>query len=164
MKLDDDGVTDTRYFSEEISTSRNADPYQADATACHHCKDKFSQGQMRYPIMTGVWHGTGWGLASVCIECFKVASTDETSTQERVQRDCCGCGEPMLTPLYGPYDKLVCSNRCYQRDYRRRRRGRDSVVDWKAKRPNASCAVCKKLLDQWGKQHKRKDAVYCSPR
>jgi hypothetical protein len=176
-----DRVTDTRHFSEKISTSRNADwfrglsrndcvsidpdAFKADARVCHHCRNPFAAHQTRYPIMTDVENiGIGWTLASVCMACSKVASDDEIGPQERCQRDCRGCGAPMLTPLYGPYAKEVCSNRCYQRDYRKRRRGRNSVVAWKARRPNNDCAVCKKPLDQWGQQHKRKDSVYCSPK
>ena len=169
-------VTATRYFSEEMSASRNAtwfhglsrndrcsidpDAFTPNAGVCHHCRNTFAADQTRYPIMTDLDLKMGWGLASVCMVCFKGASKDETGPQERHQRDCRGCGAPMLTPLHGPYAKKICSTRCYQRDYRKRRRGRDSVVAWKAHRPN--CAVCKKSLDQWGKPHRRKDSVYCS--
>jgi hypothetical protein len=175
----EDRVTATRYFSEEISTSRNADwfwglshngilqvdpdAFTANARVCHFCRNPFAADQMRYPIMTDV-EEKGRALASVCMICFKVADEAETGPQERCQRDCRGCGAPMLTPLYGPYEKEVCSNRCYQREYRKRRRGQNSVVAWKARRPNNDCAVCKKSLDQWGQQHKRKDSVYCSPK
>jgi hypothetical protein len=67
-------------------------------------------------------------------------------------------------PYVVPIREAVCSNRCYQRNYRKRRRGRDSVVEWKSRRPNYACAVCKKRLDRYGEQHKRKDTVYCSPK
>jgi hypothetical protein len=174
-------VTATRNFSEKVSPSRNADwfhglsrngilkvdpdAFKANARACHFCRNTFAADQTHYPIMTDVENiGIGWTLASVCMACFKVASDDEIGPQKRFQRDCRGCGAPMLTPLHGPYAKEVCSPRCYQRDYRKRRRGRNSVVAWKARRPNTNCKVCKKSLDQWGQQHKRKDSVYCSPK
>jgi hypothetical protein len=77
----------------------------------------------------------GWGLVSLCMVCFKSASADETheKQQQRYQHECQGCGEPMLTPIYGPFSWQVCSKRCYQRLYRKRRReGRHgSTVSWK---------------------------------
>ena len=57
----------------------------------------------------------------------------------------------MLTPIYRPYSKQICSYRCYQRDYRKRRRGHNSVVAWKVKRPNYGCVVCKKPLSTNGR-------------
>jgi hypothetical protein len=174
-------VTATRYFSEEISASRNAtwfhglsrnqilaaDPnaFKPNANVCHFCRNAFLEGETRYPIMTDVDEAKmGGDLASVCMICFTVADEAETGPQKRFQRNCRGCGAPMLTLLHGSYAKEICSNRCYQRHYRKRRRGRNSVVAWKASRPNNDCAVCKKPLDQWGKQHKRIDSVYCSPK
>jgi hypothetical protein len=160
-------VTDTRKSSQEFSSSRNAtyndcpDAFKANAAVCHHCRSAFVEKQVRCPIMTDI-EGRGWALASVCMGCFETAAQCEKSPLERYTRDCKGCGVPMLTPLRGPYSNLVCSNRCYQRDYRMRRRGRDSVVTWKARRPNSTCTVCRKPLDQYGEQHKRRDAVYCS--
>jgi len=96
------------------------------------------------------------------MDCFKCASFSETGKLERYRGDCEACGEPMLVSSARDFRFGVCSNRCYQRDYRKRRRGRNSVVDWKGRRMNECCAVCKTPLDQWGKENKRKDAVYCS--
>jgi hypothetical protein len=150
MKLDRSDVTDNQYFGEIISPNCNAD-------CCHHCRDKFGAA-MRYPLMTAVDWGTGWGLASVCGECFKVASPNEIGPRERYSRECRGCGSPMLTV----FTSEVCSNRCYQRDYRRRRRaGLGSTVDWKGHR-SVRCAACEKPLCRWGGRNKRKHAVYCS--
>jgi hypothetical protein len=50
-----------------------------------------------------------------------------------------------------------------ERDYRKRRHGYESVVQWKGGRPHVVCAVCKQSLDQFGQPNKRKDAIYCSP-
>ena len=67
-------------------------------------------------------------------------------------------GEPVMTPLHKPFHSNACSIRCYQRIYRKRRRGQDSVVQWKRDRSNIRCIVCKSPLDKFGQQHKRKDA------
>src|SRR5262249_55244650 len=80
----------------------------------------------------------------------------------RFERECAGCGEPLMTPLRRPFYG-ACSERCHQRDYRKRRRGHESVVQWKDGRPHEVCAVCKQSLDKFGQPNKRKDAIYCSP-
>jgi len=128
------GVTDTRYFSREMSRSRN-DPYGPTPDACHHCRTAFTHGQTRYPILSGInWSG-GWGLASVCMDCFKCAAVEEATKLQRHQHKCEGCFEPMLTVLNACAGQWrVCSPRCYQRVYRKRRHGRDSVVAWKGHR------------------------------
>jgi endogenous inhibitor of DNA gyrase (YacG/DUF329 family) len=98
------------------------------------------------------------------MDCFKAESDDSVlgygATRHTIQ--CPGCGEPINT-IRNPRHQhwQFCSNRCYQRDYRKHRRGQDSVVQWKVGRPHC-CAVCEKLLDKYGEQHKRKGAVYCS--
>jgi hypothetical protein len=79
---------------------------------------------------------------------------------------CRGCSEPIHT-IVSARNRYwqFCSHACYQRDYRKRRRGSGgSVVSWKreARRPHECCAICKRQLDRYGEQHKRKDAVYCS--
>jgi hypothetical protein len=154
------GVTDTRYFSREMSRSRN-DPYGPTPDACHHCRTAFTHGQTRYPILSGINWGGGWGLASVCMDCFKCAAVEEATKLQRHQHKCEGCFEPMLTVLNACAGQWrVCSPRCYQPVYRKRRHGRDSVVAWKGHRQD--CAVCKKPLEERRGQHKRKDAVYCS--
>jgi hypothetical protein len=158
------GVTDTRYFSGKMSRSRN-DPYGPTPDACHHCRTAFAHGQVRYPVLSGINWGGGWGLASVCMDCFKCAAVGETEGDttelQRHQHKCEGCGEPMLTVLDARAGQWrVCSPRCYQRVYRKRRHGRDSVVDWKGE--CRSCAVCKKPVEERRGQPKRKDAVYCS--
>jgi hypothetical protein len=166
-------VTANRYFSQKLSSSRNADwfwglsrnervaidpnAFKADATVCHHCRNRFAAGQMRYPIMTDV-DGWGWALASVCMNCFKVADKEECGTRSRHQCNCRGCGEPMLTRTYGPhYCHQVCSNRCYQRAYRKRRRGVASVLQWKMQ--DAVCTACK-----CGMKPMRRDGRFCSNR
>lgn len=169
-------VTDSRNNSEKMSDSRNAEwpteyppgsygeayalgYMKANPSVCHHCREKFAVGQMRYPIRTEV-EEYGWALASVCMDCFKCASDEETSNQKRYQCECRGCGEPMLTPRYRPFHFLVCSNRCYQRDYRKRRRNTGSVISWKGQyRQQPQCAVCKKHINK----QSRTDVVYCSP-
>lgn len=149
------GVTRKRKFSRKLSQSRN--DYSAHPNGCHHCRQAFNSGQTRYPIVTSINRGNGWGLASVCMDCFKCASETETSKLDRCQRACRGCGEPMLTVVNarkGRWD--VCSNRCYQRDYRKRRRGYLSVVQWKTG-PGRYCQCCKKPI-----RSKRRDAQFCS--
>jgi hypothetical protein len=170
-------VTHLRHFSGRMSGSCNADwPRDAcpegtkgwladqpsSGDVCYYCRRGFSADQMRYRIMNIV--PSGWGAALLCMECFK-AETDESvlgygASRHTVQ--CGGCGEYINT-IFNPRHQqwLYCSNRCYQRSYRKRRRGRDSVVDWKVGRLN-QCVVCKKQLDAYDEQHKRKDALYCS--
>jgi hypothetical protein len=170
-------VTRLRHFSGKMSGSCNADGLRdafpegtsgwfsaqpSSGDVCYYCRQRFSADQMRYRIMNIV--PSGWGAALLCMECFK-AETDESvlgygASRHTVQ--CGGCGEYINT-IFNPRHQqwLYCSNRCYQRSYRKRRRGRDSVVDWKVGRLN-QCVVCKKQLDAYDEQHKRKDALYCS--
>jgi hypothetical protein len=164
-------VTTGRYISTEISDIRNtidvADPgavpdaeYREEDTTpnrCHWCREPFAPGRMRYPVKTAVDHSGGWGLASVCMDCFKNASIEEAWGCKRYHRNCRGCGEPMLTPVDvrgWPYE--VCSNRCYQRCYRRSRRGQTSTVPWKAHTPR--CEACREPI----LGRKRADAKFCS--
>jgi hypothetical protein len=134
---------------------------------CYYCRQRFSADQMRYRIMHAV--PSGWGAALLCMECFKL-ETDVSclgagrggKPAPRHTIQCAGCGEYINTILNPRYQQwLYCSNRCYQRCYRKRRRGRDSVIDWKVGRTN-QCEVCKKQLDAFGEQHRRRDALYCS--
>jgi len=134
-------VTDKRKSPAKISRISNAD-------ACHHCQENFKPGQMRYPA-----YGDTLQVVSICMDCFKAASDEVTTKLDRYQRRCQGCGEPMLTP----FRWQVCSNRCYQRAYRERRRGRGSVVAWKGNNPRA-CAICHESIDR----HKRQGSKYCS--
>ena len=148
MSADQGGVTGTRYISRKISTSRNDEP-ATDPTVCHWCRESFASGQMRYPIFDGVNFGSGWELVSVCMDCFKDASDEYASPYPRYERDCYGCGEPMLPPIVRRFGRQVCSSRCYQRAYRKRRRNR-----W------LWCPVCKKNCFE----SSRKDARFCSSR
>jgi hypothetical protein len=152
-------VTDARYFSAKSSRSRN-DGWGAslEAHTCHWCREPFKPEQMRYPVTTDC--SRGWALVSLCMDCFKRASAEETheKRQGRHQRKCAGCGEPMLTPIYRPFHNFVCSTRCYQRVYRKRRHeGHGSTVPWKAKGP-FKCKACKKPLPDG----QRRDARFCS--
>jgi hypothetical protein len=116
----------------------------------------------RYPLMT--FCQAGWKLASLCGECFNIKGIDGGDARNkwpRFERQCEGCGEPMATPLRKPFHHNACSLRCYQRIYRKRKRGHDSTVQWKMGVP-LKCGVCKKPLNQYGKPGKRKDAQYCS--
>jgi len=145
-------VTETRNFSEEISPSRNK------ADECAWCNTVFAPGRMRYPIL-GVGH-----IESVCMDCFKAGYDDPTildqciSRLKRVVRNCAGCGEPMLTMAKARRGQWhVCSYRCYQRDYRKRRRGVGSVINWKLESRPPQCACCRRAF-----KPKRRDALYCS--
>jgi hypothetical protein len=161
-------VTDRRYFSGKISARCNAWPgcldcglgcTCSDPTGCHHCKESFAPGQMRYPVMTGVDFATaGWGIASICMRCFKYASADQCTSLTRVTTTCAGCGEPIRTVTSARKGRWnVCSNRCYQREYRKRRRGRQSVVDWKLESLRPRCEACKQPI-----KDARRDARFCS--
>jgi hypothetical protein len=142
-------VTGTRFISGKLSRSRNDDNLgrSLEAHTCHWCREPFRPGQMRYPVMTDT--SLGWALASLCMDCFKCASTDETHEkwQARYERDCDGCGEPMLTPIYKPFNWQVCSKRCYQRARRKRKQ-------WYRDR---RCEACKRRFKPSGK-----DARFCS--
>jgi hypothetical protein len=110
---------------------------------------------MRYPVAVDVWQ-MAINLASVCIDCFKQADAKETSTLPRVERRCEGCGEPMLTVVDArAWPWHVCSYRCYQREYRKRRRGIGSTVDWKTHTP--MCKACRRRF-----KPERADAKFCS--
>jgi hypothetical protein len=106
------------------------------------------------------------------MDCFKqeedvsvLGSDPSGKPAPRHTIQCQGCGEYISTILNPRYlNWNYCSNRCYQRAYRKRRRGRDSVVDGKGHRPHSQCVVCKKILDRYGAEHKRKDAKFCSPK
>jgi hypothetical protein len=171
-------VTDTRKSTEEFSSSRNAPPprprkhpdkvypegtyghwYQLPSLPdhCHACREKFEPGQIRYTIMDDCYHR--WGIASVCAACFEatehITECSRHPHLDRIDCRCAGCDEPIFTPSGRKWE--VCSYRCYQRRYRKRRRGRESVIDWKGGRPNDRCIVCKSPIKQT-----RKDAQYCS--
>lgn len=184
MSTDTAAVTHTRHFSGKMSGSRNAKADRPDqcregtygwlwaqpssGDVCYYCRSKFDAGQLRYRIMQGV--PTGWGAALLCMECFKtendvdVLGSDgqgKPATRHTIQ--CSGCGEYISTirnPRHQHWN--YCSNRCYQRSYRKRRRGQDSVIDWKGRRPNNTCSACKKPIDTYDEPHKRKDAQFCS--
>jgi hypothetical protein len=154
-------VTARRYIPRKISLSRNADD-------CQWCSERFKPRQMRYPVMTCVGNSVwgGWGIASVCMKCFKdghdCPSTlhDSIFNNDRVNYKCAGCGEPIQTIVGTSRGQWhVCSNRCYQRNYRKRRRGRQSVVDWKAESHAPRCEACKRSIDS-----SRCDARFCSNR
>jgi hypothetical protein len=159
------GVTATRYFPGKLSQSRNAnDPWRLTPDACHWCREAFAPGQMRYPVLTATCYG--WEIASVCMECFKCgydcSSTlrDSITKLERANTKCAGCGEPMHTVINAGKGRWNdCSNRCYQREYRKRRRGVQSVVDWKEENRKPRCEACKQPVNR-----SRCDARFCSNR
>jgi hypothetical protein len=141
-------VTATQYFLEKTL----ANPY-----ACHWCRNFFASKQMRYPIKTREAHRNGWGLASVCVGCFKCAGPDAVGppSLKRHQVGCAGCGEPMMTFVgmrNGSWH--VCSNRCAQRDYRKRRRAYASGTNGQAR-----CQSCNQILSSM-----RGNARFCSNR
>jgi hypothetical protein len=73
----------------------------------------------------------------------------------RRETQCPGCGEPIfVSPNLRPR-LMFCSTRCYQRDYRKRRREKGgSVVDWKGR--YIKCETCEKHY-----KPTRKDSKYC---
>jgi|GEM_PF-3914107 len=125
---------------------------------CYWCEDAFGLGQTRFPIFDGVDFGSGWELVPVCMRCFKAAGADHTSNLKRSVGSCQGCGEPILSPNEGRFRFRVCSHRCYQRAYRKRRRTNGgSTIDWKG--THRVCEACKADVTA-----QRKDARFCSNR
>jgi hypothetical protein len=176
-------VTRIRHSSGKMSGSRNAsrprDAYPEwtcgriwaqpqSADVCYYCRESFEPGQRRWRILNAV--PAGWRPALLCMDCFKqeddvsvLGSDGFGNAAPRHTVRCDGCGEyvsTILNPRHRNWN--YCSNRCYQRSYRKRKRGRDSVVDWKGHRRRSQCVVCKKNLDRYGEKHKRKDAKFCS--
>lgn len=84
-----------------------------------------------------------------------------TPPAPRKETTCPGCGEPIfVSPNLRSYQLQFCSMRCYQREYRRRRRNTGSAIDWKlVASERHRCAACKKLV-----QGRRRDAKFCSDR
>ena len=74
----------------------------------------------------------------------------------RQESTCPGCGEPIFVSPDLRWRLQFCSVRCYQRVYRKRRRGTESAVDWKQGMLR-KCACCKKPL-----KSKRQDVKFCS--
>jgi hypothetical protein len=122
--------------------------------------------------MDGIFGGDGWGLVSICEECWADEwwadkhpefapgdhlSKDSYITLDRHKRACVGCGEPMMTNIHcRAFDRGVCSSRCYQRTYRKRRREHGgSTEPWKGS-GRRICRTCKRPL-----KLSRKDARYC---
>jgi hypothetical protein len=143
-------VTYHRLISEKMSGSRNANDDgilpSVNADCCHWCLKAFRPGQMRYPILDSTNYGTGWEPVSVCMECFKRASPDNTGEgmkhrsgrpiEPRREMKCAGCGEPVFASPGHRWRLLMCSARCCQRVYRKRRRKNGgSAIDWKGARP-----------------------------
>jgi predicted nucleic acid-binding Zn ribbon protein len=119
---------------------------------------------MRFLVLSEVDFGGGWDIVSVCMDCFKAGHQhwpiDSATKLERFNTTCAGCGEPIQTvrsPRKGAWD--CCSNRCYQRLYRKRRRGVGSVIDWKAESSKPKCAACSQQFNP-----SRSDARFCSSR
>jgi hypothetical protein len=149
---------------------------------CYWCHDPFEPPKLkRFVILDGTNHSGGWGLVSICFECWKCRYdavceaereygrvSDESGIRlERVARECKGCGEPVSIPagsFRGAgrwFSWCVCSNRCYQRAYRKRRRHLGgSSIDWKGPRRDLACEACKKRIPR----EKRGDAKFCSNR
>jgi hypothetical protein len=119
---------------------------------------------MRFLILDGVCHGDGWGIVSICMDCFKYAldhaSKGSITALKRANKTCAGCGEPINTLINARKGHWnACSNRCYQREYRRRRRGIQSVIQWKAESRPSRCEACKQPI-----KTSRRDARFCSSR
>jgi hypothetical protein len=179
-------VTRIRHSSGKMSGSRNAreaDTYPEwtygwlsaqpqSADVCYYCRERFEPGQLRWRIKHSI--PAGWGPALLCMDCFKqendvsvLGGDGSGKPAPRHTIRCEGCGEyisTILNPRYRSWN--YCSNRCYQRSYRKRRRGSrgGSVVQWKLEcnRPHSRCVVCKNPIDRYGEEKKRKDAKFCS--
>jgi hypothetical protein len=123
------------------------------------------------------------------MECFKQASPEETGERHpetinanapdwvqdlesklyhkhvwaspRRETKCPGCGEPIFTaPDFRSMRLSVCSARCYQRVYRKRRRDHGSTIDWKGDDRRIICEACKRPLPEG----QRRDPRFCSNR
>jgi hypothetical protein len=125
---------------------------------------------MRFIIMDACNHSGGWGLVSICFECFKrgsdTASQDSGIGCDRKQCECNGCGEPISLPIppagqrfagfFRWFKHGVCSMRCYQRYRRKRIRKHGSMIDWKSSPRQHVCKACSKRFVA------RTDAKFCS--
>jgi hypothetical protein len=155
-------VTPLRNIFGKLSGSRNAtpNPYAGrsiDATRCHWCEAPFQRGQMRYPMLDDTT--AGWALVSVCIDCFKgdnYSRSSDPSPSPRQEHVCPGCGEPIFVSPHLRWYLKYCSLRCYQREYRKRKRSSGSTIAWKGDKP-PQCAACKKSIGG-----KRRDSRFCS--
>jgi hypothetical protein len=164
-------VTHTRHSSGRMSGSRNTDrvcdyregtngwlaEQPSSGDVCYYCRERFAPGQIRFRIMNCV--PVGWGAALLCMDCFK-AETDDSCLGYGATRHtmrCDGCGEQINT-IRNPRHRnwYYCSNRCYQRAYRKRRHCRTSVVDWKRENRLPRCQCCRQEFA------KRSDALFCS--
>jgi hypothetical protein len=75
---------------------------------CHWCGDPFQPPKRkRFGIMDGCNHSGGWGLVSICFECFKKgwdsASRVSGISLDRRHCECNGCGEPISIPYAGKF-------------------------------------------------------------
>jgi hypothetical protein len=147
------------------------------ADQCYWCEEPFAEPKRkRFVIMDCRWdrdrQDEGWHLRSICFECFKNADVDSSSGIEfgRINHKCQGCGEPISLPIPGEGRRFcgsfrwfnwgVCSMRCYQRLYRKRRRNHGSTIAWKPDRRRTICEACKRPL----LKGQRRDTRFCSNR
>lgn len=148
-------VTDKRHSQSGQSDNRNDSIDQLTPDACHDCREPFEHGQTRFPV-SGRWNE----LVSVCGLCFKDGCiAPGVNDPPRHNLRCKGCGAPIHSPTKGRFRWQVCSDRCRQREYRKRRRENGgSTVSWKYQ-CTPQCAACKQPISG-----KRKDARFCSAR
>lgn len=144
------------------------------ADQCNWCDEPFIEPKRKRFVIIDHDHDDVWscfGLRSICFECWKWGHDNESNDHgiklERFERKCQGCGEPMSIPCGGYrgtwrwFNWGVCSMRCYQRTYRkRRRRGGGSSMPWKGKRRREICEACKRPLPEG----QRRDGRFCSNR
>jgi hypothetical protein len=152
----------------EISAPKYRVPV-TDPDLCHWCREPFQPPKRkRFVILDECNHSGGWGLVSICFECWKIGYDGECSSTgirlERLARDCCGCGEPMSIPVgsftgaWRWFRWQVCSNRCYQRHRRTRIRKTGRCFDWKRSNREHHCVACHERFVA------RTDAKFCSSR
>jgi hypothetical protein len=133
-------VTDIQHFPKEISgtcndTKKPKSEPRPSPNHCCCCEKPFADGQTRFPIIFDEeknWHkhsvdadgGFYTRIASVCMDCFKLAYDDHNwwqlgqarggnSAAPRHNTKCEGCGEPIQT-IINPRRSYwrYCSNRC----------------------------------------------------
>ena len=124
--------------------------YFKNAGHCTRCEEPFGGNATAYMVREYVVWSTIWGgqlnlcqyeTIPVCDACLKPNEQERTT----IDATCKGCGQRMRLSELWP--ARVCSNRCAQRDRRKRRR----------MAARTRCGVCRTIFTP-----RRRDAKFCS--
>jgi len=124
--------------------------YFKNAGHCTRCEEPFGGNATAYMVREYVVWSTIWGgqlnlcqyeTIPVCDACLKPNEQERTT----IDATCKGCEQRMRLSELWP--ARVCSNRCAQRDRRKRRR----------MAARTRCSVCRTIFTQ-----RRRDAKFCS--